>query len=72
LLDRCGLYKKYQLTDDLACQWFIGQYCIGGGITECRRKKYYLRLGVLPSDNMLPSGAMVGEATEREQLFLRS
>ena len=72
LLERCGLYKKYQPTDGLACEWFIGQYCSGLAMTKCRRKRFYLKYGMLPSDDLLPNGAVIADKTERQQLFVRS
>jgi len=59
LLERCGLFKKYQPTDDVACRWLIGQYCEGARMTRCRRKQFYLKYRILPPDDMLPNGAMI-------------
>lgn len=56
-LERCGLFTKYQSANSVACEWFIGQYCSGFGTAECRRKRFYRKHGVLPSDDMLPSGS---------------
>jgi hypothetical protein len=70
LLETCGLFKKYQPTNGLACEWFMGQYCVGPGIANCRRKRHYLRHGTPPSDDMLPTGAMIAAATESEQLLV--
>ena len=72
LLERCGLYEKYQPTDGLACSWFIDKYCSGLGITRCRRKRFYTKYGIVPPDDMLPTGAMIADGIEREQLLMRS
>lgn len=72
LLERCGLFKKYQPTDDLACEWFIDKYCSGLGISRCRRKRFYAKYGIVPPDDMLPTGTMIVREIEERQLLLRS
>lgn len=37
LLDRCGFFKKYQGTLDLACRGFIHAYCEGPKLDICER-----------------------------------
>jgi hypothetical protein len=59
LLDRCGFFKKYGPTEELACKWFIHEYCQGRRMKDCRRKLYLLKRGELPSDDMLPTGRTV-------------
>lgn len=71
LLETCGLFKKYQPTEELACRWFIDRYCTRREMANCRRKRHYLRYGTLPSDDMLPTGVVVKDATESEQLLAR-
>lgn len=61
LLDRCGFFKKYQGTKELACKGFINQYCKGPKMDQCKRKEYSEKHGVLPSDDMLPSGQMIAK-----------
>ncbi len=72
LLERCGLFKKYQPTNGLACEWFIDKYCNGMGIARCRRKRFYAKYGIVPSDDMLPTGTMIVREIEEQQLLLRS
>ena len=59
MLVKCGFFKKYQPSKDLACRGFIKQYCKGPKMKDCRRLKYRQEHGVPPSDDMLPSGDMV-------------
>ncbi len=56
LLDRCGFFRKYQHTLDLACQGFMNSYCKGSKMEECARKKFRTEHGCPPDDDMLPSG----------------
>jgi hypothetical protein len=56
LLDKCGFFKKYQPTKDLACKGFIQQYCRGPKMTECKRKEHRQKHGIPPSDDMMPNG----------------
>lgn len=60
LLATCGFFKKYQATNDLACQDFIAKYCRGPQMARCGRKVYRDRHGMAPPDDMLPSGRMLG------------
>lgn len=59
LLEKCGFFKKYQETKDLACKGFIREYCNGSRMSECKRKKYREEHGEAPSDDMMPSGHMM-------------
>ena len=59
LLAKCGFFKKYQATKDLACRGFIAQYCRGPQMADCKRLQYRRKHGVPPSDDMLPTGQMV-------------
>jgi hypothetical protein len=36
LLNKCGFFKKYQGTKDLACKWFMLSYCKGLKMNECK------------------------------------
>lgn len=56
LLDKCGFFKKYESSLDLACRGFIKSYCKGGKMDECVRKKYRTDHGTPPHDDMMPSG----------------
>jgi major membrane immunogen (membrane-anchored lipoprotein) len=67
LLQECGLFKKYQAANDLACKGFIKVYCQGPKMAECKRVEYYLEHGMLPSDDMLPSGTMIFERIRKHQ-----
>lgn len=58
LLEKCGFFKKYQASNDLACRGFILQYCRGAKMSDCQRLKYRREHGAPPSDDMLPSGQM--------------
>ncbi len=59
LLAKCGFFKKYQETKDLACKGFINKYCKGPDMNECSRKAYRKEHGAPPSDDMMPNGMMV-------------
>ena len=61
LLEKCGFFKKYQESKNLACKGFINQYCKGPKLNECERKKYREEHGEPPSDDMMPSGQMVSQ-----------
>jgi hypothetical protein len=50
LLLKCGFFKKYQNTNDLACIGFIKTYCRGPKMGECKRLEYQLEHGVPPSE----------------------
>jgi hypothetical protein len=69
-LERCGFFKKYQDTDELACKGFINMYCRGPQRPECKRMEYRLQHGTPPSDDMLPSGAMIAQKIEGQKPFL--
>jgi len=59
LLAKCGFFKKYQTTKDMACKGFIRQYCHGPDMNVCIRKKYRQEHGTPPSDDMMPTGQMI-------------
>lgn len=59
LLDRCGFFKKYQHSLDLACRGFMNSYCTGPKMDECLRKKFRAEHGCPPDDDMLPSGQLM-------------
>lgn len=61
LLKKCGFFKKYQVTKDLACKGFIQRFCRGGKMDECKRMEYRLEHGTPPCDEMMPTGRMVVE-----------
>lgn len=58
-LEKCGLFKKYQETKELACRGFISKYCQGPKQNECERKKYRQEQGTPPSDDMMPNGKII-------------
>ncbi|WP_407355300.1 hypothetical protein [Methanolobus sp. WCC5] len=60
LLIKCGFFKKYQSTKELACKGFISRYCKGTDMDNCKRKAYRKEHGVAPSDDMMPDGHMIG------------
>ena len=59
LLGKCGFFKRYEQSLDLACRGFIKSYCKGEKMDECARKKYRTEHGEPPDDNMMPSGQML-------------
>lgn len=59
LIEKCGFFKKYQSTKDLACRGFLGQFCKGPKMVECKRKEYRKMHGQPPLDDMLPSGQII-------------
>lgn len=59
LLARCGFFKKFQNTLDLACRGFMNSYCRGPKMADCLRKQYRSEHGCPPDDDMLPSGQMM-------------
>ncbi len=58
-LKGCGFIKKYEATNALACKGFIGQYCKGDKMAQCKRKAYKKEHGIAPSDDMMPNGQMI-------------
>jgi hypothetical protein len=56
LLEKCGFFKKYGTSMELACKGFIQQYCQGTKQNECKRREYRQQHGAPPCDDMLPSG----------------
>ena len=69
LLSKCGFFKKYQSTKELACKGFIKQYCKGDKMNECKRMQYRKEHGSPPSDDMMPNGAMM-IAKSADQSFM--
>jgi hypothetical protein len=61
LLEKCGFFKKYQSTKELACKGFIAQYCKGGKMADCKRLEYRRQNGVPPHDDMLPTGQIISK-----------
>jgi hypothetical protein len=59
LLEKCGFFKKYQTTKNLASKGLIEQYCEGPHMDKCKRKEYREEHGSAPSDDMMPSGKIV-------------
>ena len=60
-LKRCGFFKKYNDSNELACLGFISRYCKGNKMTECQRKSFFEINGYAPLDNMLPNGKLLRE-----------
>jgi len=61
LLEKCGFFKKYGESNELACKGFVLTYCKGDKMDRCKRKEYREKHGVPPDDDMMPNGAaMVG------------
>jgi hypothetical protein len=58
-LEKCGFFKKYQETKNLACRGFINLYCKGPKMSECKRLEYRNKNGVPPSDDMMPNGQII-------------
>ncbi len=56
LLEKCGFFKKYIDTKNLACRGFIKKYCKGPSMNQCERKKYREKNGKPPIDDMMPDG----------------
>ena len=59
LLDKCGFFKMYQISKDMACKGFINIYCRGPKMNECKRKEYRKQNGISPPDDMMPSGQII-------------
>lgn len=59
LLNRCGFFRKYQDTLDLACRGFMNMYCRGPKMKDCLRMRYRAEHGAPPEDDMLPTGQMM-------------
>ena len=64
MLGRCGFFKKYGGTKDLACRGFINLYCQGVKQNECKRKEYSKKHGQAPSDDMMPTGQTMAKSRE--------
>jgi len=58
-LPKCGFFKKYEATKDLACKGFINMFCKGPKMDQCKRKEYRQKNGKPPSDDMMPSGQTI-------------
>ena len=59
LLEKCGFFKKYKETKDLACRGFIRMYCTGEHMNNCKRKEYRMKHGAAPPDDMMPNGVLI-------------
>ncbi|MEW6291585.1 MAG: hypothetical protein AB1545_17245 [Thermodesulfobacteriota bacterium] len=59
LISKCGFFRKYQLTKELACRGFILTFCKGSRMNQCKRKEYRQKHGSPPSDDMMPTGQML-------------
>jgi hypothetical protein len=59
LLEKCGFFNKYNCSGEIDCQEYIEKYCRGDMMIHCKRLQYRNRIGVAPSDDMMPSGAMM-------------
>ncbi len=59
MLRKCGFFKKYQETKDLACKGFMVMYCKGSKMNDCKRKLYRQENGKPPLDDMLPTGQII-------------
>lgn len=59
LLPRCGFFKKYQNSLDLACRGFMASFCRGDKMDNCVRKAYRNEHGCPPDDDMLPTGQLM-------------
>ena len=68
LLESCGFFNKYQPTEEMACRWFIQEYCRGPRMVKCRRMAYRLQHGTSPPDDMLPSGRMIAPKQNGDNL----
>lgn len=55
-LKNCGFFKEHSGVSDLACTWYVREYCNGPRQDQCKRKSYKKEHGVPPSDDMLPNG----------------
>jgi hypothetical protein len=63
LLEKCGFFIKYQKTKEKECRGFINSFCNGIKQNECKRRIYWHKQGVLPSDDMMPTGQMIAHAS---------
>jgi hypothetical protein len=61
-LQSCGFFKKHSSVSDLACKWYVREYCNGSMQNRCKRKLYKQEHGTPPSDDMLPNGQMAVSA----------
>jgi len=59
LLEKCGFFRKYESSKELACKGFINQYCKGPKQSECKRLEFRQKNGVPPVDDMMPSGQLI-------------
>ncbi len=57
-LSKCGFFKKWGQSKNLACKGFIRLYCKGYKHDRCKRLEYRLKNGKPPDDDMLPNGLM--------------
>ena len=56
LLSNCGFFNKYRSVNELACKWFIKEYCLGTKQNECQRKEYLRQNNEMPDDDLMPNG----------------
>ncbi|MGE5341809.1 MAG: hypothetical protein ACM3SY_10065 [Candidatus Omnitrophota bacterium] len=61
MLEKCGFFKKFQASKNLACKGFILQYCQGPKMDACKRKEHRKTHGTPPPDDMMPSGLMMSD-----------
>ena len=61
LLTNCGFFNKYRPVNELACKWFVKEYCLGIKMDECKRKEYRIQTGELPNDDLMPNGQVAKE-----------
>ena len=59
LIGKCGFFKKYQETKDLACKGFLRMYCRGEKMSQCKRREYRDKNGTPPPDEMMPNGQII-------------
>lgn len=52
----CGYFRKYGVSERVACRGFITAYCEGKLQNQCRRKSFLKEHGHAPPDEMLPTG----------------
>ncbi len=65
LLEKCGFFRKYQASLDMACRGFVKSFCQGPEMDNCKRKAYRKEHGEPPHDDMLPSGHMLPQQYKR-------
>lgn len=59
-LEKCGFFLNYRGNTEVVKQGWIKLFCEDQEKSEqCERKKYRLRTGEPPADNMSPTGDML-------------